>query len=213
VTATVAAHGYNSGIQVTIQNALPMEYNGVFTITVIDANSFSYPLPSNPGAAIAKGQVTNNVINSMQYGDLMTGSGSPMGFKTPDFIGQRYRDATNNRAYIALTMSNSGWGTIGEQARVQSGPITGNYTTRPGDNLLEVDCTTGPVTITLGTAASNSGTELKIVKIDSSANSVSFTKQSSTDSLIGVASLTAQGAGLRLTSNGLASSQGRWTAG
>ncbi|MFU1927504.1 hypothetical protein ACLQ9J_04145 [Bordetella hinzii] len=40
--ATVNAHGYSSGDSVRIENCEPTDYNGLATITVIDANTFDY---------------------------------------------------------------------------------------------------------------------------------------------------------------------------
>ena len=48
--ATLPAHGYTTGQQVTIAGAAPPVYNGAFTITVVDADTFTYPLTTAPGA-------------------------------------------------------------------------------------------------------------------------------------------------------------------
>lgn len=57
--ATVTNHGYLSGDSVTIKGATPTAYNGAFTITKIDANTFSYALGSSPGPA-SGGTITAN---------------------------------------------------------------------------------------------------------------------------------------------------------
>ena len=41
-TATVTAHGYTNGQSITISGATPAGYNGTFTITVVNANTFTY---------------------------------------------------------------------------------------------------------------------------------------------------------------------------
>jgi hypothetical protein len=56
-TATKTAHGFSSGQYVTIAGATPAAYNGTFPITVTGANTFTYVLPSDPGAD-ATGTVT-----------------------------------------------------------------------------------------------------------------------------------------------------------
>jgi hypothetical protein len=58
VTAT--AHGLVTGQSALIVNATPAGYNGYFPITVVDANTFTYPLTSNPGTALVA--VTNTAI-------------------------------------------------------------------------------------------------------------------------------------------------------
>ena len=45
------AHGYASAQQVTIEGVTPAAYNGAFTVTVIDANTFTYGLGAQPGTA------------------------------------------------------------------------------------------------------------------------------------------------------------------
>ncbi|HYD07512.1 MAG TPA: hypothetical protein VEC60_17375, partial [Reyranella sp.] len=47
-TAIAAAHGFASGDGVQIAGASPSGYNGTFTINVVDANTFSYTLPTSP---------------------------------------------------------------------------------------------------------------------------------------------------------------------
>ncbi len=44
--ATVANHGLQDGDPATVAGATPAAYNGTFSITYIDANTFSYPVPS-----------------------------------------------------------------------------------------------------------------------------------------------------------------------
>ena len=41
-TATVTAHGYTTGADVTIAGATQTEYNGEYSITVTGANTFTY---------------------------------------------------------------------------------------------------------------------------------------------------------------------------
>lgn len=47
-TATVTAHGYTTGAFVVIEGADQTEYNGGFSITVINANTFTYPVSGAP---------------------------------------------------------------------------------------------------------------------------------------------------------------------
>jgi hypothetical protein len=55
-TATATGHGYTTGNSATIVGASPAAYDGTFTITVVDANTFTYTLPSAPGTSPAIGQ-------------------------------------------------------------------------------------------------------------------------------------------------------------
>jgi Tfp pilus tip-associated adhesin PilY1 len=63
ITATVAAHGYSNGQQVVISGATPTGYNGTFTITLVDANTFTYPLTAAPGVNTS-GSVTAKVTST-----------------------------------------------------------------------------------------------------------------------------------------------------
>ena len=61
VTGTTATpHGWTNGdqIKVTIAGAAPSGFNGVFLATVTGANTYTYPLASNPGAETSPGTVT-----------------------------------------------------------------------------------------------------------------------------------------------------------
>jgi hypothetical protein len=59
-TATVShtAHGFRTGKKVVIANANQGEYNGVKTITVVDANSYTYSVSGSP-ATPATGTITS----------------------------------------------------------------------------------------------------------------------------------------------------------
>lgn len=50
ITFNVPNHGFASGNSVTILNAQPDTYNGVYTITKINDGTFTAPLPFDPGA-------------------------------------------------------------------------------------------------------------------------------------------------------------------
>jgi type IV pilus assembly protein PilY1 len=72
-TARVTAHGWATGNTVRISGASPSVYNQTATITVVDANTFTYVLPSLPPANIARGTGTNHGLVS---GDLIDVTGS-----------------------------------------------------------------------------------------------------------------------------------------
>jgi len=67
-TATCTAHGLVNGKKVLIKGATQQEYNGVFTITYIDANSFSYTVSGSPatpatGTIVATGVVIDGTTD------------------------------------------------------------------------------------------------------------------------------------------------------
>ena len=89
-TATVTAHGYSTGQQVVIAGATPTAYNGTYTITVVDANTFTYPLTSAPGSNTGTSvtamigttsAIATSVAHGFATGDSITISGaSPTAF-------------------------------------------------------------------------------------------------------------------------------------
>jgi hypothetical protein len=58
VTVVLAAHGLTTGQSVTIAGCTPAAYNGTFTVTVLDANRFTYVAGSAPGTCTAAGTIT-----------------------------------------------------------------------------------------------------------------------------------------------------------
>ena len=72
-TATLGSHGYVSGQSVTISGATPVEFNGTFNITVIDADHFRYtttsPVGTASGSITASGNTTiATVTTSLAHG-------------------------------------------------------------------------------------------------------------------------------------------------
>jgi len=59
-TATASAHGLSTGNAVTIAGATPSGYNGVYLITVVDANTFTYTLSTALSTA-ASGSITASI--------------------------------------------------------------------------------------------------------------------------------------------------------
>ncbi|MBF0435557.1 MAG: hypothetical protein HQL77_09325 [Magnetococcales bacterium] len=49
--AYAVSHGFSTGNSVTIAGASPTDFNGTFTVTVTDANNFTYTIPSSQGTA------------------------------------------------------------------------------------------------------------------------------------------------------------------
>ena len=59
-TASATGHPLASGVDVTIAGAVQTEYNGTFTVTVIDENTFSYEITGSPTTP-ATGTITGTV--------------------------------------------------------------------------------------------------------------------------------------------------------
>lgn len=72
-TATLTAHGYSTGDYVNIRGAAQAQYNGNFYITVTGTNTFTYTLPSDPGASASGTLVANRgpVIQSTYTGGII----------------------------------------------------------------------------------------------------------------------------------------------
>ena len=75
-TVTATAHGYTSGDQVNIRGAAEAEYNGDFTITVTDADTFTYAVtgsPSSPATGTIKANKGPIVRNAYSGGIFAAG--------------------------------------------------------------------------------------------------------------------------------------------
>ncbi|MEX2525153.1 MAG: hypothetical protein WD750_09365, partial [Gammaproteobacteria bacterium] len=68
-TATLTGHGYADGSSVVISGASPDEFNGTKTISVVDADTFTYPL------ATAQGDASGTIVAS-QGSSLVTATTS-----------------------------------------------------------------------------------------------------------------------------------------
>ncbi len=87
VYATLAGHGYSTGDQIVISGATPSAYDGTYTITVVDANTFTYPLTSAPGtntstSVVAKKMTTTAGATSAAHG-FSTGDSVTIAGATP----------------------------------------------------------------------------------------------------------------------------------
>ena len=75
-TAVSTAHGFYTKSKVTIAGAVQVDYNGTFTITVVDANTFTYTVANAP-ATPATGTITatgNYGLTAMRIYRSITGS-------------------------------------------------------------------------------------------------------------------------------------------
>ncbi|MGN7612955.1 hypothetical protein ACQZV8_12820 [Magnetococcales bacterium HHB-1] len=87
--ATLEGHGFSTGDEITIAGASPTDYNGTYSITRVDDNTFTYTLASTPTAAT--GTITAKLATATAFvtlsshglstGDNITVSGaSPNGY-------------------------------------------------------------------------------------------------------------------------------------
>lgn len=120
VTATANNHGLTTGTSVVISGATPSQYNGTFTITVVDANTFTYGVPFNIQGAATGTLVATNPNISGQFGiTVLTGnsfdvnipklwvngvnSGTPViTYAVPYTVANKY---TQSQSVISLTAS------------------------------------------------------------------------------------------------------------
>jgi len=76
---TASAHSLTTGTFVTVSGAVPVEYNGTFSITVVDATSFTYTMLTTPsGSASTVGSYL--VGKWSQIGGGATGNGGDQVF-------------------------------------------------------------------------------------------------------------------------------------
>jgi Tfp pilus tip-associated adhesin PilY1 len=116
--AASTTHGFADGSSVTIAGATPIDYNGAKTISVVDANTFSYPLTAALGAAsgtiTAAQNTTTAVANVVNHG-FADGSSVIVSGATPnDFNGTKTIDLidANNFSYTIGSAQGNATGTI-----------------------------------------------------------------------------------------------------
>ena len=80
-TAIKANHGLPNGASVTIAGATPTTYNGTFTIVVLDANTFTYTLPSG-----AVSPATGTILCTTATGTYAKATVTQHGFNTGDYV-------------------------------------------------------------------------------------------------------------------------------
>lgn len=108
-----------------------------------------------------------------------TGSGSPVGAVTPDYLGQHYVDTNTSTIYQAYGTANTDWSANMTAANIRRivDDKSGAYTIVAGDlgKVINVDATAGAVTLTLTAAATMAdGFWCYVRKADSSGNAVTI---------------------------------------
>jgi hypothetical protein len=100
ITVTLPNHGYQTGNTIVIAGFTPTGFNGTYTITVLNANAFTYSVPGDPGTASALGTAARVVTSS--------GAG---GWRTDD-VGKYVRINRGLVKITAVSSASSATGTI-----------------------------------------------------------------------------------------------------
>jgi hypothetical protein len=106
---TAANHNLSTGAFVTVSGAVPAEYNGTFSITVVDATSFTYTMLATPsGSASTVGSYLVGVWG--QIGGGATGNGGDQVFvENSQVVTASYQiPATKNASSVGPITINSG---------------------------------------------------------------------------------------------------------
>jgi type IV pilus assembly protein PilY1 len=159
-TARVASHGWATGNTVRITGASPSVYNQTATITVLDANTFTYVLPSLPPANVALAIGTNHNLAS---GDLVDVTGSATGgynvtnasisridadtFEYGMSAGSTVPSAGHTVVGKKLATSVTGSGTSATVTVPSHGYATGNLVTMSGANEAVFNVSNAAVTV------------------------------------------------------------------
>lgn len=122
--ATVSSHGYSTGDQIVISGADPTAYNGTHTITVVDANTFFYPLTTAPGVN------TSSAVVSRKQTTLARATSPAHGFSTGDSvtIAGASPAAFNGTFTVTVTDPNNFTYTIGSPQGDATGTIVASGT-------------------------------------------------------------------------------------
>ncbi len=121
VTATAYGHGYVTGQKVLISRANGTEYNGSYTITVLDANRFTYTIadgPSSPGGG-------GTAKLGLQVATIVSGSGIV-----------RQATAADNTATVTVTAT----------ANLANGFVVGAKVTISGATPVAYNVTSATIT-------------------------------------------------------------------
>lgn len=110
-TAAATAHGLTTGQSVTISGATPSGYNGTYTVTVVDANTFTYSYATSAPLAPATGSITatanggrTGLINWARGMDTQDENGDS---RTTDVRASIHGDVLHSRPVVLNYSSNS----------------------------------------------------------------------------------------------------------
>ncbi|WP_341902950.1 PilC/PilY family type IV pilus protein [Polaromonas sp. YR568] len=191
-TVTLPGHGFTSGQSVTISGATQAQYNGTFTVTPINVNSFSYTLTEGPvspaGGGTAKvGSTTRNIeaYNSNPTPGVVRATGSTTvtvtttanhGFSAGNQVTiSGVADASNvaipeyNIGPVSIISKTNKSFTYAISATTPTSPATGTITADGSGNPKTITSLTRVGTIATATAAAHGFTNGQTVNIGGTA--------------------------------------------
>ena len=98
VTGVSTGHGLSSGMLVTVAGVTPTSYNGTYSITVVDANTFTYVVPGN---ILVVGSGTMVITNPAVDGNFSISSVGTSTFSV--LMSPIWAGATNNFTTVSIT--------------------------------------------------------------------------------------------------------------
>ncbi|MFM1907731.1 MAG: hypothetical protein RLZZ591_1408 [Pseudomonadota bacterium] len=139
--ATINGHGLTGSPTVTISGASPSAFNGSFNVTVVDANTFTYVLPSAQGVATSNGSMTKTsttatvatpAAHGFSANDSVTIAGAnPVGYNGTFTIATVPTNTTFTISTSALTENISSTATV-----TKSAGTTATGTTATGNSFV-----------------------------------------------------------------------------
>lgn len=193
-TVTLPGHGYVNGQSITIAGATQTQYNGTVQITLIDANTFSYPVVEGPvspsGSGTAKVGIISRSIeayNSNPNPGVVRATGSTTvtvtttanhGFLTGDQVTiSGVRDAAGNLVTeynigpVTLTKTGNRSFTYVIAATTPASPATGTITADGATAAKTITSLTRAGTVATATAAAHGFANGATVSIGGTAGS------------------------------------------
>lgn len=156
-TAILANHGYNSGQTVTIAGAAPTTYNGSYTITVLDTETFTYQMATaaTPCTVLPTVQAVNAPLLIHNGGMVDIYCGNSIATSVVQLTTDAYGNADLTGAVYAFDRSSVTGGTSDDTIPVNATLATTSTTINAASHVLEVSATDHG--LTTGTAVNVSG--------------------------------------------------------
>lgn len=127
-TAVASGHGFNTGDSVVISGASPSAYNGTFTITKVDDNTFRYTPVTAPDSTNAYG--TTSSSHNLTVNDKITVSGAtPAGYNVSEADVTPVTSTQYSYALASAVTSNASGQTITAKRRINANNLTGTGST------------------------------------------------------------------------------------
>jgi type IV pilus assembly protein PilY1 len=140
----LTAHGYATNDLITIAGATPAGYNGAKTITVVDANSFTYPLSTalgaNTGTTVTASKKSTTAIATSTAHGFADGTSVDISGATPNTFNGTFnivRIDANTFSYTLGSAEGDASGTINAVQGVSSGRGTLIRWVRGQDNFKD----------------------------------------------------------------------------